>query len=299
MEQIKTDKNGINIAPGQIEGSYYEDLLNLADKQLLIIKPALKDFIQKIILEQPDMLVFLDKGARIFGTPIKKYLSELNLPKMPEIIFYNDDDLKGAYLEERNKANQLDFEKIVMEDFANIKGKKIFFFDETFSSGKGAASLKAAKDMLGNEDIFYFAMTEDPYGKVYNWSDEVKVKEYTRMFYGIPLERHNEMLAEIEKDEKFKIYDNRIRDLFSRTAAGLYLSEIEQNGRMTTVHRNSRKQSRMISELAESQGRGLISVPPASKYANANSDPKPEEIKKLNYKTVGEIKKKIYETLRR
>lgn len=247
MEIIKTFNSG------EIRNQYEERILNLTDEQLEIIQPSLKDFISKVISEQPDIIFFMDKGARIFGTPIKKFLDNLNLPKMPEIKFYNDDDLKGSYLDEDDK---IPFDEIVNRDFSEIKDKKIFFFDETFSSGKGAATLKEAKNILNNENIFYFALTKDPLGRLKKWREEIK-KGKLMMFYDIPLQHHEDVLRQIEEDEKFVIYENEISDLFSSKAASLYVDDIENDGKVETVHKGSKKQSILISKLAKSQNRNI------------------------------------------
>lgn len=266
-----------------------KNLLEMTDRQLEDIKPELRDFIQYIVDEQPDVIIFLDKGARIFGTPIKKYLRTLNLQKIPEIRYFNDHDLKGIYLNVPGATNQnTNLSGYAESEFGNIKNKKVFFFDETFSSGKGAAAIKQLKEQLGNDDIFYFALTRD-----LNCSDNIisRAREFAN--YGISLEDHEQTLTKIKSDDKFIIYDNRMPDLFSKKASVLYLDEVEDEGKTITVHSESEKLSKIIKKENERLGRRIVKIPNAYDFTGEDS----KEIMKDNYRTITAIKDKIYKAL--
>ena len=258
------------------------DLIQKTKEQLEIIKESLRDFVGRIIIEQPDVVVFMDKGARIFGTPIKEYLKILGLPKVPEIRYYNDDDLKLAYV------NNLNIQKMVDEDLADLKDKKVFFLDETYFSGKGAAALKKAKNILNNENISYFALTVCPNEQarkeeVDEWQDH----------HALPLEEHQKIIEEIKKDKNFVVYENEAMQLFSRLAAKYYVEQIKVNERTTTVHFGSKKMMRLKEEEYIKTGQREISFP------SAFETPEEEmEYRKKSLELIARIKKMILETLK-
>lgn len=196
--------------------------LNNAEKQLEVIKDSLKDFIDRIVKEEPDYVIFLDKSARMFASPINKYLGTRNFKKKPFMGFYNDQDLKGKYL---NGTLDSDF---VLDEFADIKNKKVFFVDETFSSGKGAASLKNVKELLDNPDIFYFALTQDLNQHSPN-NPPPDIPNY---------KQHLKVVDKINEDSNFVIYPNEISHLFSRSMNEDYISEYVVDGRVRTVGKN-------------------------------------------------------------
>lgn len=59
---------------GQTSSLLHQQLLDQTDKELRELKMVFADFLDRIRTENPDVLVFLDKGARVFGTPFLKYL---------------------------------------------------------------------------------------------------------------------------------------------------------------------------------------------------------------------------------
>ena len=55
------------------------ELLTKTDNDLEIIKFSLKDLVSRIEKEKPYAVIFLDKSARIFASPIKDYLKQKNV----------------------------------------------------------------------------------------------------------------------------------------------------------------------------------------------------------------------------
>jgi hypoxanthine phosphoribosyltransferase len=251
----------------EIKEECSSDLIQETKQHLEAIKSSLKDFIQCIIYEQPDVLIFMDRGARIFGTPIKEYLKTLDMPKIPEVRYYNDDDLKEAYIK------NLNIQEIIESDLGDLRGKKVFFLDETYFSGKGAAALKKAKDYLGNDSIFYFALSIVPSNEK---AKKEEIDEWNK-YYDLPIEEHEKIIQKIKNDKNFVIYDNQISQLFSRLAAKLYTDQIKSNGRTTTVHSGSRRSDRLSGKKTEKEEKDIF-------------------IRK-NLKSIAIIKKMILDTL--
>jgi hypothetical protein len=265
-----------------------DEILEHADKQLDIIKPALGDFVKNIEKEQPDVIYFLDKSARVFGTPFKKYLDSLGIEKKPKISYFNDHDLKGIYLSGHLDASSNE------EKFSDMAGefrdKKIFFLDETYSGGKGAASIKRLKEIIGNEDIFYFALSQD---------EGLKKQEEVNDFnstYGIKYLEHEKVLDEIAKDPSFIIYANQISTLFSREVASLYLDEVTSDLKTTTVHYGSKRMSKLLDRERRARGTKAINVPNASNFSTVKPDSE-LDMKIQRYQLVAQIKEKIFKTL--
>lgn len=265
-----------------------DKILKHADEQLEIIRPALKDFIRRIEVDQPDTIYFLDKSARIFGTPFKKYLESLSLKKMPQINYFNDHDLKGLYL--AGGLTKLSSEEILGDTAREFKGKKIFFLDETYSGGKGAASLKRLKEITENEDISYFALSRD---------DGIKKQEEVEDFdstYGIKYLEHEKVLDEIAKDPNFIIYANQISTLFSREVAALYLDEVTSDSKTTTVHYGSKRRSKLLDRERKSRGAKAINVPSVSNFSAINRESE-LRMKIQRYQVAAQIKEKIFKML--
>lgn len=219
---------------------------------------SLRDFIVQVVEESPDVIIFLDNSARIFGTPIKKYLSKLSaegkIESAPEIAFYNDADLKDA-MKKHGQGNKT--EDIIKKDFSGLCDKKIFFFDEVFAMGKGAGAIQKIKENINNENIYYFALSSLP-------------QSY------IP--------PEIAQNEKFKIYNNTAPNLFPMEASRLHTKEfVNREGRTITYAKKHAK-----SDLKEK-----MKIPNYYLSGSATSD----EIERSKYAAVGEIKSMIYREL--
>ena len=190
----------------------YSELEQRADQELREIGPSLRDLAHRIVNEKPDTIIFLDVSARIFGTPFMQYLTERMGADAPQVRFYNDDKLKGAYLEHGSES----VDAVVTHDLQDLVGKKLFFVDETFSNGKGAAAIYSAKDALGG-NIFYTALSVDP---------DPPTGEFDS--YGKSEIEHAAVLKQISADPHFIFYDNPLQTVFSREASRLYMTDSAQ-----------------------------------------------------------------------
>ncbi len=123
-----------------------------AEQELPVLKPSLKSIIDFIRTEKPDYVVFLDKGARMYGVPMHKYLKTLDLEKMPKIKFYNDDWLKTA--EQEGMLTK----EVVDSEFSRYKGKKVLFVDEFVFEGKTTCVMKQAAELSDDVDLHYFGL---------------------------------------------------------------------------------------------------------------------------------------------
>jgi hypothetical protein len=170
-----------------------------------------------IAIEKPDMVVFLDKGARVLATPIEKFLRD-KTDYVPKFRFYNDDRLKRSYLSfQSNSMYQYSYFRVVEEDFLPYKDKKVFFIDETYSMGKGAAALSEAIAESG-VDGYYFALTRDPESREEeDWDED----EDHRVTY----QQIQDAVERLRKQGRLKIYDNDIGYLFTKNAALLYVAD--------------------------------------------------------------------------
>lgn len=205
-----------------------QELIERAKHELEILKPTFRDLVGQIKTEAPDIIVFMDKGARILAAPLRKYLNETG-SAAPEIKFYNDTPLKGHYLRKEDK----EFETRAKDDLNDLTGKKVFFIDETFSAGKGAVTLRRVMDMM-HLNAKYFALSRDPNPTEFTPDNEGE----ENFFYYRPMYEHLDELEKVKNDSRFRIYDNRISVLFSRVAANLYITEdanIKTQGRYEPV----------------------------------------------------------------
>ena len=201
-----------------------EKSLHEAEGQLEILKGSLQNLAHCIEEEKPDVLIFLDLSARMFGTPFLKYLRETMGDSAPQIRFYNDQELKGGYLSGEDVAN------IAKRDFSNLSGKKVFFIDETFSTGKGVGALQEAFKVI-DADMKYFALSKNPDPK---FQDEL----------GLSTETQEVKRNEILQHPNVVVYDNPIQVLFSRNMRSLYVQDwqgktITLSGRSKTTQKSS------------------------------------------------------------
>lgn len=182
---------------------------------LKLIGPSLRELAQKIELEKPDVVVFLDMSARIFGTPYLKHLRGKMGEDTPDIRFFNDHLLKARQM------TQFSFAETAKEEFQDFAGKKVFFVDETYSNGKGAiAILQAAQET--NVDAYYFAFSKDP-----SPSNEYKLSD------------EDENVINFAKEGgRVIISNNPIANLFSRWASRLYVQDFQ--GETLPVARQSK-----------------------------------------------------------
>jgi hypothetical protein len=197
--------------------------LNRAGQELEIIGESLRALAQRVERERPDALVFLDLSARILGTPYQKYLTEKMGKDAPLVRFYNDHYLKGAFLEHEA------LDELVQKDFEPMRGKKVFFIDETFSEGKGAAALLEASELAGIEG-YYFALSKDPEPESSN----------------ILNTEHESFVRQNVNDGRIVIYDHTIKNLFSRFTSRLYIKDVQHQTLPLQVSREKALSSNTI-----------------------------------------------------
>ena len=113
------------------------------------VAPALVHIAREIIKQKPDQVIFLDKSARIFATPMRKFIREkVDAREIPAFKFINDDVLRFQYYwidkkkdgetycinrQESETLETLDAE--TTKAFSFIKGKNTFVVDEMLSLG--------------------------------------------------------------------------------------------------------------------------------------------------------------------
>ncbi len=269
----------------QIEKEH-SDLIERARRELEIIAPSLKDLVAKIEEEKPDSVLFLDKGARILAAPVRKYLHDRMGKNTPKIQRYNDDPLKTPFLENES------IDDVVAEDFMPLSGKKVFYVDETFSSGKGAVALDKATSQA-NVDMKYFALTRAT-------PDPKESPEQATFgpgkFYGLSREDYEKELKRIRNDPRFTIYPNDIQNLFTRDAATLCV-----------VDPDGKTQSR-YEFIPEDEASNLYDytlkrgeLPNARRYQNPpvgmNWEEFDKKVREMNMRTVRTLTHMIYEAL--
>jgi orotate phosphoribosyltransferase-like protein len=279
MPDIKTlrrnlsEKKGTPVIPLEKIDTVQQEELEIATKQIEIIRGSLQDLAHRIEKERPDLIVFLDLSARVFGTPYRKYLTEIMGKDAPPIRFYNDQDLKGRYLHDEEN------EDLIEKDFEQIRGKKVFFIDETFSTGKGAVAINEAAMEVG-ANAYYFALSKDPHTE-----EGLGVKG---KHYDISEETHFAKVEALKKEGRINAYENPIQNLFSRFTTRLYMQDWQGVTMPLTIHsKDSEEKS---------------SIPDANSYYSP-----PEGMTMEEYATevsarsntfVRKVKDKIYEALK-
>lgn len=264
-------------------------LVETARIQLEQIGTSLRDLTQRIIDEKPELVVFLDKGARVLATPIAKFLKD-KTESLPEIRFYNDDRIKGSYLNFKSGyAYEDDFWKLVEKDFGPYKGKKVFFIDETFSGGKGAAALSNAIEDA-EVDGHYFAITKDPDPQdEYDWDED----ENHRVSY----RQITDAVEKLRQNGRLQIYDNNIGYLFTKQASALYVIDKEKGKTGSRYEVIPEGKLEETYDLSIKPGK----IPSARMYMDelAGTDWKEydKEIRLTNRRTVEQLKNLVSETL--
>jgi hypothetical protein len=180
------------------------------DTTLERMKDSFEDFFTRIIEEEPDYVVLLDKGARPFGVPFERYLNTLNLKKKPKVVFWNDSGYKYHNSETESVDEKLSREYKERKD---LHDKKLFFVDETFSEGKGAGLLKNFFDrneINGQYFAFSFAETSDG-----DQGDDAFDDKFGN-------------------DKRFHLYRNNADlTLFTKEVASLYVADITNSEKKT------------------------------------------------------------------
>lgn len=264
------NKKGIPAIPLEKIQAIREEELKTAFEQIEMIKGSLQDLANRIKEEKPDLIVFLDLSARVFGTPFLKYLSETMGKEAPPIRFYNDQELKGRYLQGEEADD------VIAQDFEQIRGKKVFFIDETFSTGKGATALQEAANKV-DADAYYFALSKDP-----NTEQGLGVRG---LHHDISEEDHFAKVNALVEEGRIVVYENPIQELFSRFATRLYAQDWQ--GETLPLHVKSKSEG---------------NIPHADSYyappEGMTMEEYSSEISKNADTYVRTVKEKVYEALR-
>jgi adenine/guanine phosphoribosyltransferase-like PRPP-binding protein len=264
----------------------HADLIERAKHELEVIRLSLKDLVAKIESEKPDVVLILDKGARILAAPIRKYLHDHMGEHTPKVQRYNDDRLKTPFLKDES------IDEIVAEDFAPLSGQKVFYIDETFSSGKGAVALDAATKQAGI-DMKYFALTRESHDQK-DLSPKAPFEQ--GKFYGLALEEYKKEFERIQSDPRFTIYPNDIPTLFTKDAAALAV--VDPNG-VTKSRYELVPESEVDSVYDYAPKRGAL--PNGRRYdhppAGMSWQEFDEKVRDMNMNTVRTLTHMIYEVL--
>lgn len=260
------------------------ELLQTADKQLEQIGPSLRDLTQRILDQKPDVVIFLDKSARIFAGPMFRFLRERKLDPMPQLRFYNDDDLKIIYRDE----NEVDAMTVAREDFVDLRGKMIVIVDETFAFGVGANAMMAGMSEVG-ADAAYFALS---------------VQKTQQSSPIVSMSRFTENLKKAKSNKKIHVYDNDIDELFSRNAARLYVTDYPDWGKKFNELPDGSSRTITLTKFQRMHIEDDRTF--WQRMTKRKSQPSPEEKEKqenislereTNMRTVKALRDKIYRTL--
>lgn len=208
------------------------------------IAPSLVDICEKVLEEKPDIIIFLDKSARIFAGPIKKYLGDATEGRkdvLPKFYFYNNNTINQEITKYRCGVFcaqvDLELEKRIADEFKILTGRKIFIIDENYSSGKVLRMWVEVNNVLNGIDpetqIHFFALTRD--------EQEREYKERVKFFKNETLEK-----ATAEPNFKFTIYDTVKTNVFSKFYHFQYVQDHDLNGSVVSEGvNNSLKRSRI------------------------------------------------------
>lgn len=239
-------------------------LLYETHKQLEVIGESLIELALEIETNKPDAIVFLDLSARILGSPYKKYLRETMGNNAPQVRFYNDHELKGRFLAGK------DIDDIVQRDFDAVQGQKVFFIDETFSHGKGAAAILSAANIAG-VDAYYYALSRDP-------SPSEKFELTTSA---------DRIIQEGRKSGRIIIYDNYIKNLFPRMGSRLYMQDIQGQTMPLAVPVDSSQGANNVPDARSyTKPPEGMSIEEYEKKVSQSIDSSVRDIKDLVYKTL-------------
>jgi hypothetical protein len=262
------------------------DLIERARQELEIITPSLKELVSCIENEKPDLVLFLDKGARILAAPIRKYLSDRMGEQTPRIQRYNDDQLKTTFF--RNEA----IDRVVEEDFAPLAGKKVFYIDETFSNGRGAVALDKATSQEG-VDMRYFALsqTKEPYDLLKEdiWEDG--------KFYGLNREEYKKDFERIINDPRITIYPNYFPVLFTKDAALLSVVDAKDDKTRSRYQLVSGEEADNLYNYESESGEILHSRHFDNPPDGMDWQEFDEKVREINIRTFRKLTHMIYDSL--
>lgn len=197
-----------------------QEKIKIMEEELEMVAPAMIDVCKKIADEKPDKVVFLDKSARIFALPMRKFLQENCLggdKAVPDFNFFNDSPLKNG-LEKLGRNN--DFSRairpeeilLIDKELSWLSGKKVVIVDETFAFGRGVKIFMDAVRIINT-------MAERNSNQEAKTSVHFFALSYTRSTGGLSTEGYKEAceyLAQQIPGFELTIYENEKSHLFSR-----------------------------------------------------------------------------------
>jgi len=139
------------------------EAMDMVEKEMNDLAPVLVNVANEMIKRKPDQVVFLDKGARIFATPMRKFIREkMDDQDMPDFRFFDDGVLRNQFcFVQKNPADGKRYiglqhseslDKEIKEAFSFIEGKKTFVVDDTISLGREALLWVSAFGMVSKEN---------------------------------------------------------------------------------------------------------------------------------------------------
>ncbi len=198
------------------------------EKDVEMVAPALLDICEKIEHEKPDMVIFLDKSARIFALPMRKFLLEKlgenreAAKLLPDFNFYNDGPAKEEVKKIRNeqetpvrrpRLSDEQYEKqdeFLKKEMSFLTGKKVFIIDETFARGTGARLFMDGLDIVneteeeGNQALIHFFSLSHA-----DWAEKGRAEFLDECL----------SLAGMKPGFELTVYDNSKNFLFSKNQA--------------------------------------------------------------------------------
>lgn len=221
------------------------ELIQLAKRQLEVLKPALKQLYELVTKTDPDIIVFSDKGARLFARPFKSFLKSKGFDK--DFRFFNDHEIKGIYLTVSDPEDrQEQYEDVFnygsngrsLEVLGGLKGKKILVVDEMISNGIGLCALNEFGKALGL-DISYYALSVDP--------DKDQKDDWNKRGFRLSYQEQINLSSDLLSRPNYSSSNIVISESMLFTRAGArYL--VEDGGTMLTTKINYK--SRIIPEFS-------------------------------------------------
>jgi adenine/guanine phosphoribosyltransferase-like PRPP-binding protein len=242
--------------------------------EIEMLAPSICDILKRVQKEKPDVMVFLDKGARIFAEPFVRLLQYVGVKDKPEIVFYNDDEEKSGL--ERDELDEV----LQHRDFEKFSGKKMFIIDETISSGKGLENTIVLSEKF-EVDFTYFALSHVKEWK--NWCGD----------RGISID-------ELEQSEKCVVYGYEKDELYLRKLASEYIRDTryiwfedrKNQPPKKTIPRYKRLDSK--EEFAKFYGLEELSDEEISRVAQGIADNR-----KVSMQLVKQVKNHVFESVKK
>ncbi len=270
-----------------------QDLLERAEKELEELIPELTNLIKTIEDFESHAVFVLDKGARLWGTPLMKVLRDRRGEDKisPVLHFFNDDNLKNAF---GNLSSHVDEEtKSFLE---SLTSKRAIFIDETIAGGRGLISLLNAFDTYGIDGKYYtLSHCSQGYEAREAWIAQLE---------------SNDGASGTVIDTAFNraIHDQRVtigtRDsltLFTKEAANLFvIGQEDISLRYERIHDSRKLDASPRTDNPSNVDTAILGgpyKPLPNRKSNMTWIEYDQEVRKLNMETVKQLSRKILATL--